>query len=186
MIHSYSRLFNSIYIPTQPKTVDLVKTNVPDPKPESRQLIFKEYTIRRPNGKVVHCRKLVRVNDNPIDKEKFDKTKEAVCNSCNKVHDNSWKWIDELDDKYKTFDDKRNDIIADIKSKYIVKTNMGRKRNQGLPYVYKSEEHRQQFLREVEQLGLVRKVDKIRSTVEITAKKDNPEYNSNRYQEDEL
>ena len=64
-----SRLFNSIYIHTQPKIVDLVKTNTPNPNRELPKLKFKKYTITRPDGKVVYCQALVKVKDKPTYEE---------------------------------------------------------------------------------------------------------------------
>jgi len=134
------------------------------------------------------------------------------------------KWINEIDGEHKAhihggqvkdaqkiaypkdkqWIQKRNVHIEDIREKYIVKSKKSRARYGGYPWVYISEEDRQRFLKEVEDLGPVRQTPKIESKkdalkytldvldddntrlVEITQKEYDLEYDSNRYQEDEL
>lgn len=101
-----------------------------------------------------------------------------------------------LDDNYGK-NKERNDTIFKIRCKSLrrSKTSRGNYENLG-NYYYKSDEAHRQFLEEVEQKGLVRKVEPKKSTVEIKAVEGgfNPyaftskeiSVSSNLYQEDEL
>jgi len=95
-------------------------------------------------------------------------------------------WNHNRDGSHIAENEERNDRIEDIREKFMVKGRKDRTRYGGYPLVYKSRYHKELFLEIVEALGLVIKAPKIRSTVEITAKEDDPGYDSNRYQEDEF
>jgi hypothetical protein len=91
-----------------------------------------------------------------------------------------------LDDNYGK-NKKRNDTIEKIRDKYLrrYKTQRGNYENLG-NYYYKSEHDKELFLKEVEELGLVRKAKRKKSTVEVSPLEYYRRYMSNRYQENEL
>jgi hypothetical protein len=124
---------------------------------------------------------------------------QTECSSCGIVHDNSWKWIDEIDGEYDLNTDKikypegkkyikeRNILIQDIRDKFTIKNQKNRHaRYGGYPSEYKSQYHKELFLEIVTALGLVKKETSKSRYVEITAREYDMQYNSNKYQEDEL
>ena len=94
--------------------------------------------------------------------------------------------IEILDDDYGK-NKERNDTIENIRDKFLrkKKTSRGNYENLG-NYFYKSDYHKELFLEIIEALGLARKVERKKSTVELSPLEYYSRYMSNRYQEDEL
>jgi hypothetical protein len=91
-----------------------------------------------------------------------------------------------LDDDYGK-NKERNDIIENIRDKFLrgYKTGRGNYENLGT-YFYKSRYHKELFLEIIQALGLVNKAEPKKSTVAITSNEYDKWYMSNRYEEDEL